>query len=88
MKYLKTLIGHGFEEYFEAEYYSHLIGLLKTDPAAYRHVLAANRLKAEETVLVDDTLENIRSAEEMGLKTLHITEKMTFEKAGQYLLNL
>lgn len=86
MKYLHTLIGHGFEAYFEGEYYSHLIGLLKPDPAAYEHVLAAHQLKPQETMLVDDTLENIQSAEELGLETLHISEKMTFEKAGDYLL--
>jgi glucose-1-phosphatase len=85
-RYLKTLIGAGFERHFEGEYYSHLIKLLKPDPAAYEYVLAANSLVAAETVFVDDAVENIESAKTVGLEVIHISGPLTFEKAARTLL--
>lgn len=87
-RYLKTLIGCGFEKYFEGEYYSHLIKLLKPDPASYKYVIKMNKLVPTETVFVDDALENIESAKKIGLQVIHISENMPFEKAAHGLLSL
>ena len=55
--------------YFSRSWYSHLIGLRKPDKAIYEFVLQEENLKAEETFFIDDTEENITTANEMGIKT-------------------
>lgn len=55
--------------YFTRSWYSHLIGLRKPDKAIYEFVLQEENLKAEETFFIDDTEENITTANEMGIKT-------------------
>ena len=48
--------------------------LMKPDSAIYE--LAKNRfnLNPEETVFIDDKLENIQAAQEMNFKTIHLTD--------------
>ena len=35
-------------------------------------MLAAEGVRAEETVFVDDSLKNVRAAEEVGIRGLHV----------------
>lgn len=65
-----------FRSCFEGFYLSHELGLRKPDPAVFRFILKEHGLKASETLFVDDTLEHITSALNLGLKTWHL-------KAGQ-----
>lgn len=52
---------------FKAAYFSHLMGLRKPDPEIYRVVLNEQGLIPEETLFIDDMVENIRSAERLGI---------------------
>ena len=57
------------EEYFNKCWYSHIIGLRKPDKEVYEFVLHDEDLKVAETFFIDDTIENINAAKELGIKT-------------------
>jgi len=46
---------------------------VKPDPEIYKTLLRRYSLKAEECVFIDDTEENVISAEKLGLKGLVFT---------------
>jgi putative hydrolase of the HAD superfamily len=55
----------------------------KPSPALLRHVLAREGASAANTVLVEDTLENLRGARRAGLRTVHVYNAGTpFAKGG------
>ncbi len=56
---------------FERVYFSHHLKLRKPDPEIFRYVLKANNLEASETLFVDDSLQHIEAAKEVGLQTYH-----------------
>jgi putative hydrolase of the HAD superfamily len=58
---------------FDAVYTSHLMGVIKPDPAFWRFILEKENVKPEETFFVDDSAENIRAAEKTGLRVHHFT---------------
>jgi len=62
---------HEFNALFVKPYYSFEINLRKPHPEIYEYVLADAGLCPGETLFVDDTEENILSAQAVGLKTLH-----------------
>ena len=47
------------------------IRVMKPDPRAYRAALDALRLRAEETVFIDDLRENIQGAKQLGMHAIH-----------------
>ena len=55
--------------YFSKTWYSHVIGLRKPNKEIYEFVLQEKNLKAEETLFIDDTSDNINAAMELGIKT-------------------
>jgi putative hydrolase of the HAD superfamily len=56
----------------------------KPSPALLRRVLAREGVSAANTVLVEDTLENLRGARRAGLRTVHIHHPGTpFSKGGR-----
>lgn len=57
---------------FEKVYYSQNMGLRKPDPQIYRQVLGENNLQAEETLFLDDNLDNVKSAQTLGIHIIHI----------------
>lgn len=64
-----------FEEFksnFDAFYLSHEIQLRKPNTNIFEFVLNKNNLKAEESLFIDDTEENITAASNLGIHTWHI----------------
>jgi len=57
---------------FERLFLSYEIGMHKPDAGIYTHVLENAGLKPEETAFFDDSLANIRAAELLGIKAIHI----------------
>lgn len=55
---------------------SGIVGVQKPDPAIYRIVLDRLRLAPEETIFVDDFVQNIQAAERLGMHTLHFRKGM------------
>lgn len=69
-----------FKSCFHQFYLSHEIHLRKPDHTIYDYVMDHNDLKATETLFIDDTLENTRAAEQLGMQTWNIdpvTEDIT-----------
>lgn len=69
---LETLRDHyHVSQLFDVIIASAWIKVMKPDPRAYRAVLEALGLRAEETVFVDDLLQNIDAAKKLGMHTIH-----------------
>ncbi len=66
------LPGQPFDEFFEAAYYSHLIGLRKPDPAIYRYVTDRHGLDPARTLFIDDNPSNVEGARLAGLQAFHL----------------
>lgn len=60
------------EELFDKTYYSHQIQLAKPSAACYRYVLEDAGIRAEETLFIDDSAQNIHDAKQMGIHTVHL----------------
>ncbi len=59
-----------FNSLFEKAYYSHEIGFRKPDLRAFETILQNSKIKAEETLFIDDNKANIETAKTLGLHTL------------------
>jgi glucose-1-phosphatase len=74
---LQEASGRDLDHFFDKVYYSFSMYKRKPEPEIFLQVLEENNLKAEETLFVDDSLENIESAKKLGILTLHVTSKQT-----------
>lgn len=61
-----------FKNCFEQFYLSHEIELRKPNLEIFEFVLHENRLKAEETLFIDDTKENTDAAKTLGIQTWNL----------------
>ena len=66
-----------FNSFFIKAYYSHELGLRKPYVASFQKILKEQNLVAEETLFIDDTLQNIEGAKKAGLQTIHLVTPMT-----------
>ena len=78
--YNQEQINHSFSDYFIKDYYSHIFGMRKPSKESYFKILEEQKLIAEETLFIDDTIKNIDGANQSGLKTLHLLPTMDLEK--------
>lgn len=60
------------DDYFTKSYYSHIIHLRKPYPATYQWLLNDAKLVTGETLFIDDSINNIKGAMEVGIKTHHL----------------
>lgn len=70
---------------FDFVYFSHKIGYKKPDPDSYRYVLTTSKFYPEETLFIDDSIENIQAAFELGINTLHYTKEWNLHNLYDYL---
>ncbi len=68
MVYVKTV---EFSHLFDKIYNSYDHKMAKPDPKFFSKVLKDTKLKAEECIFVDDNENNIKSAKQLGFKTVH-----------------
>ncbi|QLG43864.1 HAD family hydrolase [Costertonia aggregata] len=61
-----------FKNCFKRFYLSHEINMRKPNTNIYEFVLAQNKLKAEETLFIDDTSENTEAASTLGIHCWNI----------------
>ncbi|HEY0653804.1 MAG TPA: HAD family phosphatase [Chryseosolibacter sp.] len=61
------------DQYFHRAYYSHRMQKRKPDAEIFQQVLDENNLVAEQTLFLDDNLMNIKGAQGVGIKTVHVT---------------
>ncbi|MDO8953362.1 MAG: HAD family phosphatase [Gammaproteobacteria bacterium] len=80
---LTNMSGECFE-FIQAKYdfwplFTHItvsgyVKLVKPDPAIYHHALDINHLKANETIFIDDIVENVQGAESVAITGIHFTD--------------
>jgi putative hydrolase of the HAD superfamily len=64
---LKDLVEHA--------YYSYDMGLRKPNPEIYLEVLENSNLLVDETLFLDDNLDNIIAAQKLGIHCIHVTDE-------------
>ena len=69
-----------FNNLFEKAYYSHEVGIRKPDEEVFRFILENSEINAEETLFVDDSLDNIKAAQTLGIKPFYITANNSIEE--------
>jgi putative hydrolase of the HAD superfamily len=55
---------------FDVLVWSYQLGIAKPDPAIYRHTLAELGTRPEETLFIDDKLENVEAARVLGIRAI------------------
>ena len=65
------------DDLFEKVFVSYEMGLMKPDPQIYQDLLDEAGLKAEETLFLDDNLDNIKGAQTLGIATIHVQKPTT-----------
>ena len=68
------LLNQGVYDIFDEVYASNLMGISKPDPDFYWHILNKEGVKPENTIFVDDTEENILSAQKIGINSILFTD--------------
>ena len=68
----KTEFGFEFSSLFEKAYWSFKMGERKPDHSAFSYVLKDSNLIANETLFIDDSIQNIDAAKQMGFQTVHL----------------
>ncbi len=67
----------GLKQFFENDYYSHIIGKRKPDTETFQFVLRENNLNASETFFIDDTLQHVEGARNTGIRAYHLQSPET-----------
>jgi putative hydrolase of the HAD superfamily len=77
IKWVQNSVGNQFykefKESFEQFYLSHEIHFRKPDTEIYEFVLNENKIKAAETLFVDDLKENTIAAKQLGIHVWNLT---------------
>ena len=68
------LLNQGVYDIFDEVYASNLMGISKPDPDFYRYILKKEGIKPENTVFVDDSEENVLSAQKIGINSILFTD--------------
>lgn len=77
---LKNVCGYEhFGVFFDKVYLSHRIGMRKPDAEIFKKVINDNALNTHETIFIDDSIQHITSAQQLGLHTIHLHGGMTIE---------
>jgi len=63
--------GRSFNSFFKEVYLSQEIGERKPNPGAWQVILNGHQLSAETCLFIDDKLENIEAAAQLGIQTFH-----------------
>ena len=69
------------DHFFDVVYCSGDEGVAKPDPAAYQVTLSRLGVEPREAAFVDDAIENVQAASELGLHAIHFTDGRALEKA-------
>lgn len=73
--------------FFTKAYYSHLIGLRKPYENIYEYVLGDSEIKAKETLFIDDSINNIETAQKLHFKTDLLLPGERIESKLSYLIS-
>lgn len=65
---------------FDQVYFSYEVGMRKPDANIFEYVLKNEGWKADETLLLDDTIENLETASSLGIQVVQITSAYTINR--------
>jgi putative hydrolase of the HAD superfamily len=71
---LRKEYGTQLSDYFEKVYYSHELGMRKPNKEIFEFVLQDNKLLPNETIFIDDSIQHIETAKQLGIQTLHLKQ--------------
>jgi len=74
------LLNKGDYDIFDEVYASNLMGMSKPDPDFYRYILKKEGIKPKNTVFVDDSEENILSAQKIGINSILFTDSESLKE--------
>ncbi len=66
---------NGFLSIFDATYASHELGVTKPSRQFFERILEQEHRKPSEACFVDDYLENVQAAEQLGIRAFHYADK-------------
>jgi glucose-1-phosphatase len=76
--YLQGIYGtFGYVHLFEKAYFSHELHLRKPNADIFEFVVKDSGINPQETLFIDDFLENIETARKLGFQTVHLTKPRT-----------
>lgn len=64
-----------FHSLFDETYWSFKIGMRKPDPDPYLFVIQQNNLHPTESLFIDDSMQNIETAKQVGLQAIYLDEQ-------------
>lgn len=77
---------HGFLHLFDITFFSTELGMAKPDPKFYLAILNEFMVNANEVIFVDDFIENIEAAKELGIHAIHYkSTTQTLAEINHYL---
>lgn len=65
-----------FSDYFDGLYYSCRMGMRKPDEEIFEYVLSKNKLVASETVFIDDSIQHVKGAGNVGINAFLLEKNM------------
>ena len=78
----KDASGISMHEAFTKIYYSYEIGYHKPDAEAWEYVIKDAGILAEETLFLDDNIQNIKASQELGFNAIHVHERTNLMNLG------
>lgn len=86
MNYLKTDFDlENNSDFFEKDYYSHLMGMRKPNADIFEFVINEHQLVPENTLFIDDSPQHLVTARSLGLQTALVTQPETLKQIVQRL---
>lgn len=67
------------DDFFIQTYYSHKVGLRKPNKEAFNRVLEDHNLTPSNVLFIDDSIQHIKGADQVGIKTFHLTDSCITE---------
>ena len=75
---IKEIYGtRGYAHLFEKTYFSYELGLRKPNADIFEYVVKDAAIVPEETMFIDDFIENIDTARQLGFQTIHLKNPLT-----------
>lgn len=74
----------GIYSFFETKTFSSYLGTFKPDKLMYEHALKQMNLPPEQTIFIDDGVDNLAGAQECGIQPVLITAKPNSENSDRY----
>jgi putative hydrolase of the HAD superfamily len=81
------IISQKFEDAFDTMTISAEVGVMKPDAQIYHLALESLSVHPEEAILLDDFIENVKGAQEVGMAAIHFVEPEQALKELEQLLN-